>query len=113
MIRLPKRMCDGRVVEHDFKRLFHTTPKENAEAILREGLKRREGCAMVFLSTEASSWRHKGAEGENEVTFIIDIDGLEGRFTDFLPDLDEVNYWGDIPADRIRTVEDFTKGYGL
>lgn len=105
-------MCDGRVVEHDFKSLFHTTPKENAEAILREGLKRR-GCAMVFLSTEASSWRHKGAEGENEVTFIVDIDGLEGMFSYFLPDLDEVEYWGDIPADRIRTVEDFTKTVGL
>lgn len=113
MLILPKRMCDGHVEEWKFTHLFHTTRKENVPSILKEGLKRREGCAMVFLSTEAYSWRHQDERGNEEETLTVDIDGLEGRFTDFLPDLDEVNYWGDIPPERIKTVTDWTRERGL
>ena len=109
MILLPKKLCDGSIVEKTYSLLFHTTRKENVASILANGLK-RQNSAMVFLSTEASSWRHRGAEGDGEVTLAVNIDGLEGKFTDFLPDLDEVNYWGDIPASRICIIADYEKG---
>ena len=113
MLILPKKMCNGHVEEREFTHLFHTTRKKNVASILKEGLKRREGCAMIFLSTEAYSWRHQDERGDDEETLMVDIDGLDGKFTDFLPDLDEVNYWGDIPPERIKTVTEWTRERGL
>ena len=62
---------------------------------------RAKDCAMVFLSIDPYSWiKPKGAR--RKVIFEINVDYLPEKFTHFVPQLDEINYWGDIPPDRIK-----------
>lgn len=77
--------------------LYHVTEPKNIEAILRDGLRRSMGnrttCA-IYLSEEPLSWYQPGLE-----ILRVDVSGLEEmEATTFLPDSDEVLFWGDIPA---------------
>lgn len=77
--------------------LYHVTPPENVESILRNGLKRGGGiqtASAVYLSEKPLSWYTSGLS-----ILRIDVSGLkEMHATTFLPDSDEVLFWGDIPA---------------
>lgn len=80
--------------------LYHVTEPKNVEGILRDGLRRSMGnrttCA-VYLSEKPLSWYQPGLE-----VLRVDVAGLEGmEATTFLPDSDEVLFWGDIPAWRM------------
>ena len=61
------------------------------------GLKRGGGirsCCAVYLSEDPLSWYQDG-----KAILRVDISGLkEIKATTFLPDSDEVLFWGDIPA---------------
>lgn len=76
--------------------LYHVTPKKNVERIIVEGLRRSAGnrttCA-VYLSENPLSWYQEGLE-----ILRVDVSGLsELKGNTFLPDLDEILIWGDIP----------------
>ena len=78
------------------KTLYHVTPSENVEAILKNGLLRVHGdvrSAFICLSEKPDSWMVDGLT-------LLDAD-IEG--------LDEVCVCGDIPPNRIR----ITKGVQL
>lgn len=82
------------------KYLYHVTPKENVEKILKEGL-RRSACNRrtwaVYLSVKPLSWYQDGLE-----ILKVDVSKLEKiKATTFLPELDEVLFWGDIPAHKL------------
>jgi len=83
-------------------KLYHVCQLENLESILKEGLKRPKGHSMVFLSEDPKSWYK---DDGNHVVLEVDVDNLYGRFTTFLPELDEINYWGDIPPEYIKIKE--------
>lgn len=75
--------------------LFHVTDPENVEGIKTKGLLRnaKRPTAAVYLSTEPLSWYTEGLR-----ILRVDISGLSYiKTTTFLPDLDEVLFWGDIP----------------
>lgn len=77
--------------------LYHVTEPKNVEGILRDGLRRSMGnrttCA-AYLSEKPLSWYRPGLE-----VLRVDVSGLaEMKATTFLPDSDEVLFWGDIPA---------------
>lgn len=85
------------------KHLYHVTKPEYVESILKDGLK-RSACGRptmaIYLSESPSSWYKQGM-----IVFRVDISGLdETKFSCFLPELDEILYWGDIPAERIQLV---------
>ena len=77
--------------------LYHVTNPKNIEAILRDGLRRSMGnrtTMAVYLSEKPMSWYTDGME-----ILKVDISGLEEmKATTFIPDSDEVLFWGDIPA---------------
>lgn len=77
--------------------LFHTTTAERVDSILKNGLMRSMGgrtTCGVYLSEKPLSWYQDGLE-----ILRVDISGLsEIKANTFLPDLDEVIFWGDIPA---------------
>ena len=77
--------------------LYHVTAPENVPSIMLGGLKRGGGirsCCAVYLSEKPLSWYQDG-----KVILRVDISGLkEIKATTFLPDSDEVLFWGDIPA---------------
>jgi hypothetical protein len=78
------------------KYLYHVTDASNVDSILRGGLttyaKRRT--MAVYLSTKPLSWYQEGMR-----ILKVDIGGLSCiPATTFLPDSDEVLFWGDIPA---------------
>ena len=87
--------------------------KENVEKILKDGLRRSAGNRTtwaIYLSTNPLSWHQEGLE-----ILKVDVSGLQEIMTTFLPELDEVLFWGDIPAykltsngwvDRITVVTD-------
>lgn len=79
------------------KYLYHVTQKENVEKILKEGLQRSASNRTtwaVYLSEKPLSWHQDGLE-----ILKVDVSGLEElKATTFLPELDEVLFWGDIPA---------------
>lgn len=82
---------------HRKKYLYHVTKPENVGNIIKFGLKRSMGnrttCA-VYLSEKPLSWYQRGLD-----ILRIDVSGLEGmKATTFLPESDEVLFWGDIPA---------------
>lgn len=78
------------------KYLYHTTKKENVQKIIQEGLRTSMGnrtTFAVYLSEKPLSWYEKGLS-----ILKVDISGLEEmKATTFLPDTDEVLFWGDIP----------------
>ena len=91
--------------------LYHVTAHENVEEIKSKGLLRniKRPTAAVYLSTDPLSWYSEGLR-----ILRVDISGLSHiKTTTFLPDLDEVLFWGDIPAlkgDKPRIV-DVTERY--
>lgn len=76
--------------------LYHTTKPENVQKIIREGLRTSMGnrtTFAVYLSEKPLSWYEEGLE-----ILKVDVSGLEEmKATTFLPDSDEVLFWGDIP----------------
>ena len=79
------------------KYLFHVTSPENVGNIIKNGLMRSMGgrttCA-VYLSEKPLSWFKPGLD-----ILRVDVSGLtETKATTFLPDSDEILFWGDIPA---------------
>ena len=77
--------------------LYHVTEPKNVKGILRDGLRQSMGnrttCA-VYLSENPTSWYQPGLE-----ILRVDVSGLEEmKATTFLPDSDEVLFWGDISA---------------
>ena len=86
------------------KILYHVTPSENVESILRNGLLRVHGdnkSSFISLSEKPDSWMQDG------LTLLdVDIDGLDCKITSWIPEgLDEVCVWGDISPDRIKLHE--------
>ena len=83
--------------------LYHVTPKENVESILKEGLLRCHGehkSAFIFLSEDPDSWIDDGL-----VLLGVDVDGLNCRLTrPCIDHTDEICAWGDIPPDRIKVI---------
>ena len=79
------------------KYLFHVTTPDNVGNILKFGLLRsaaQRTTFAVYLSEKPLSWYKKGLD-----ILRVDMSGLEGvKATTFLPDSDEVLFWGDIPA---------------
>ena len=98
------------------KYLYHVTPADNVESILTSGLMRgaKRRTMAVYLSTKPFSWYQ-----ENGMRILrVDISGLGSiPTTTFLPDSDEVLFWGDIPAWKhtkngiIRRITDVTDSY--
>ena len=83
--------------------LYHVTDPENVESILRDGLLRGGGkrqSSMVYLSEKPLSWWSPGMK-----ILKVDIKNLMGEWSDFLSESDEVLFWGDIPAERIKAYE--------
>ena len=83
--------------------LYHVTDSENVESILRKGLLRGGGkrqAAFVCLSKKPLSWWYPGAK-----ILRVDIKDLMGKWSDFLSESDEILFWGDIPAERIKVYE--------
>lgn len=74
--------------------LYHVTPRENVQSILREGLKRK-GFA-VYCSEKPYSWYQNGM-----AVFKVRIAGLKSKMTTFLPESDEILIWDDVPAERV------------
>jgi RNA:NAD 2'-phosphotransferase (TPT1/KptA family) len=81
--------------------LYHRTQKELVPSILKEGLKRK-GFA-VYLSENPFSWLGLGT-----ATLRVDVDKIprECETTTFIPELDEVLVWGDIPPSAIEVFLD-------
>lgn len=79
--------------------LYHVTDPENVPSIMLGGLKRGGGirnCCAVYLSEKPLSWYQHG-----KVILRVDVSGLqEIEATTFLPESDEILFWGDIPAWR-------------
>lgn len=77
--------------------LYHVTDPGNVRSIMIDGLKRGGGirsCCAVYLSEKPLSWYQDG-----KAILRVDISGLkEIKATTFSPYLDEVLFWGDIPA---------------
>ena len=96
--------------------LYHITDPENVPSIMLGGLKRGGGirsCCAVYLSEKPLSWYQNG-----KIILRVDISGLkEIKATTFLPDSDEVLFWGDIPAWKstkaglVRRIMDVTEKY--
>ena len=80
--------------------LYHVTTKENAKKILQTGLK-RNGALFVCLSEKPTSWWNYGLK-----VLRVRITGLKGEMRTWLPELDEINYWGDINKERISDYTD-------
>lgn len=83
--------------------LYHVTDPGNVESILQKGLLRGGGkrqAAMVYLSEKPLSWWYPGAK-----ILKVDTKNLMGEWSDFLPESDEILYWGDIPSERIKVYE--------
>lgn len=75
--------------------LYHVTPQENVQSILRDGLKRK-GFA-VYCSENPHSWWQP-----NMAIFKVRITGLKHEMTTFLPESDEILIWGDINPERLH-----------
>lgn len=80
--------------------LYHATTKENAKSILRNGLN-RQVAPFVCLSEKPTSWWIPGLE-----VLRVRITGLKGEMHTWLPESDEITYWGDINPERISVYTD-------
>lgn len=77
--------------------LYHVTKQENVPSILRNGIKRKYEFA-VYLSEKWDSWWKPGM-----AVFRVRTTGLNKEFEmrTFLPELDEILVFGDIPPERV------------
>lgn len=85
--------------------LWHVTPEENVKSILRHGLKRK-GFAVHCSENPESWWTPEMA------IFKVRITGIKSEMTTFLPELDEILIWGDVPPERLfqcKPTEVFSK----
>jgi len=76
--------------------LYHVTKPENVGNIIKYGLLRSYSdhtAFAIYLSENPKSWYQPGLD-----ILRVDISGLPQEMTTFLPESDEVLYWGDIPA---------------
>ena len=83
--------------------LYHVTPSENVQSILRDGLIRGGGqrrAAAVYMSEKPLTWWGPGMK-----ILRVDTKDLMGEWSDFMPESDEILFWGDIPAERIKVYE--------
>ena len=81
-------------------KLYHASDRSNLDSILQKGILRGDGSSFVSLSEDCDSWvEPEGNDGK--VVFEVDADSLHGRMNTFLPELDEVIYWGDVPPESI------------
>lgn len=80
---------------HRKQYLYHATTPENAKAIRKEGLRRTRD-PWVCLSEKPTSWWRPGL-----VVLRVRITGLKGEMRTWLPESDEIMYWGDINPERI------------
>ena len=80
--------------------LYHATTPENAEKILRDGLL-RQNKPWVYMSEKPTSWWLPGLD-----LLRIRITGLKENMQTFLPELDEILYFGDINPARINRADD-------
>lgn len=96
--------------------LYHVTDASNVESIKSQGLTTyaKRSAAAVYLSTKPFSWY----QGNGQRILRVDISGLSCiSATTFLPESDEVLFWGDIPAWKltkkgyVRRIEDVTDKY--
>lgn len=94
------------------KYLYHVTSPENVGNILKFGLMRSAAnrtTFAVYLSTKPLSWYTKGLD-----ILRVDVSGLnEIKATTFLPELDEVLFWGDIPAWKRTKAGDWTPRFEI
>ena len=86
------------------KILYHVTPNENVETILKEGLLRCHGdykSAFICLSKNAESWMQSGL-----ALLGVDIEGMDRKLIRQWPEneTDEINVWADIPPNRIKLI---------
>lgn len=96
--------------------LYHTTNPKNVDNILRYGLMTSmcdRTTFAVYLSEKPLSWYTDGLS-----ILKVDISGLkELEATTFLPDSDEVLFWGNIPAFKhtknglVKRITDVTDKY--
>jgi hypothetical protein len=78
------------------KYLYHVTDASNVESIIAKGLLTyaKRSAFAVYLSTEPLSWYQEGMR-----ILKVDISGLSCvPASTFLPESDEVLFWGNIPA---------------
>lgn len=79
------------------KYLYHVTDPKNVESVIKNGLMRSMGdrtTAAVYLSENPLSWYQPGMD-----ILKVDVSGLmEIKASTFLPESDEILFWGDIPA---------------
>ena len=83
--------------------LYHVTPTENVESILKDGLLRCHGdskSAFICLSEKPDSWMKEGL-----VLLQVDIDGIGCDVRCWGAETDEICVWGDISPDRIKVVK--------
>ena len=103
------------------KYLYHVTKKDLVQKIISEGLRVSMGnrtTFAIYLSEKPLSWYTEGLS-----ILKVDVSGLkELEATTFLPESDEVLFWGDIPPwkrtkdgwiNRITDVTDKYVGHKL
>ena len=81
------------------KYLYHWTPTENIENILKKGLLRNgsgQQHIAIYLAENPMTWKQPG-----QTCLKVQIEGLTEEMTTFLPEQDEILYWGDIEPERI------------
>lgn len=79
--------------------LYHATTPDCAKKILREGLK-RQNKPWVYMSEKPTSWWLPGLD-----LLRIRITGLKEDMRTFLPEMDEILYFGDINPERINRAD--------
>lgn len=75
--------------------LYHCTAPENIEGIKAKGLVTyaKRSASAIYLSEKPLSWWQEGLR-----ILRVDISGLDNiQATTFLPESDEILFWGDIP----------------
>lgn len=93
--------------------LYHVTEPENVESILQKGLLRGGGkrqAVFVCLSEKPLSWWYSGAK-----ILKVDIKNLMGKWSDFLPESDEILFLGrhtGMEADEKRACEPIAGSHG-
>lgn len=81
-------------------KLYHTTLKKNKDSIVKKGLIPSK-IGIVYLSEKPNSWW----QGDEYVTFEVDIKNTDKLTTFNEPGLDEILCWGKIEPNRLRLIE--------
>lgn len=81
-------------------KLYHTTLKKNKDSILKKGLLASR-IGIVYLSEKPDSWW----QGDDYITFEVDIKNTDKLTTFNEPNLDEILCWGNIGPEKIKLME--------